>query len=66
MQYFRNISEKELQETDEYLYKKYNLKISVVSQEEEAALTAYGCYSNTETITEIFVFSLEAEVQQNY
>lgn len=53
---FRNISEKELQEIDEYLYKKYNLKISVVSQEEEAALTAYGCYSNTDYNGNICVF----------
>ncbi len=53
---FRNISEKELQEINEYLYKKYNLKISVVSQEEEASLTAYGCYSNTDYNGNICVF----------
>lgn len=53
---FRNISEKELQEINEYLYKKYSLKISVVSQEEEAALTAYGCYSNNDYSGNICVF----------
>lgn len=53
---FRNISEKELQEINEYLDKKYNLKISVVSQEEEAALTAYGCYSNIDYSGNICVF----------
>lgn len=53
---FRNISEKELQEINEYLDKKYNLKISVVSQEEEAALTAYGCYSNIDYDGNICVF----------
>lgn len=53
---FRNITEKELQEINEILYKKYSLKISVVSQEEEAALTAYGCYSNNNYNGNICVF----------
>ncbi len=53
---FRNISEEELEEINNHLYKKYNLKISVVSQEEEAALTAYGCYSNIDYTRNICVF----------
>lgn len=53
---FRNISEKELQEINDYLYQKYNLKITVVEQEEEAALTAFGCYSNINYNGNICVF----------
>ncbi len=43
---FRNISEHELQEINEELKNKYNLQIEVVSQEDEAMLTANGCYKN--------------------
>ncbi|MCI8290957.1 MAG: hypothetical protein HFJ25_01695 [Clostridia bacterium] len=43
---FRSISEDELNEINDYLYNKFDLKISVVSQEEEASLTAFGCYSD--------------------
>jgi len=53
---FRNISEEELEEINNHLYKKYNLKVSVVSQEEEAALTAYGCYSDNDYDRNICVF----------
>ena len=41
---FRNIKDNELYEINKLLNSKYNLKIKVVSQDEEALLTAYGCY----------------------
>ncbi len=53
---FRNISVQELEEINNTLYNKYNLKIQVVSQEEEAYYTALGCYSNIEYDTNICVF----------
>ena len=43
---FRNISVEELNEINEKVYKECNLKIEVVTQEDEAYYTAYGCYSN--------------------
>lgn len=45
---FRNITKKELNEINNKLYEKFNLKIKVVSQEEEANYTALGCYDNIE------------------
>lgn len=53
---FRNISEKELNEINEKLYNKFNLKIQVVSQEDEANYTALGCYNNVEYNGNICVF----------
>lgn len=53
---FRIISKKELEEINDYLINKFNLKISVVSQEEEALLTAYGCYSNVDYNGNICIF----------
>lgn len=53
---FRSISEVELNEINDYLYNKFSLKISVVSQEEEANLTAYGCYSDIDFEGNICVF----------
>ena len=52
---FRNISE-ELNEINEKLYNKFNLKIQVVSQEDEANYTALGCYNNVEYNGNICVF----------
>ena len=45
---FRNISKEELNEINKKLYNKFNLKIQVVSQEDEANYTALGCYNNIE------------------
>lgn len=53
---FRSLSEYELNEINDYLYNKFNLKISVVSQEEEASLTALGCYSDIEFDGNVCVF----------
>lgn len=53
---FRNITEIELQEVNEILYSKFNLKITVVSQNEEAQLTAFGCYSDINYDGNICVF----------
>ncbi len=43
---FRNISDIELEQINDTLKDKFNLIIEVVSQEEEATLTAMGCYQN--------------------
>lgn len=43
---FRNISIQELDEINKQFISKYNLKIEVVSQEDEAKLTANGCFEN--------------------
>lgn len=53
---FRNISVKELKEINELLNKKFGFKMIVVSQEEEASLTAYGCYNNIDFSGNICVF----------
>jgi len=45
---FRSITKEELDEINRSIYDKYQLKIEVVSQEEEAYYTASGCYSNIE------------------
>ncbi len=41
---FRKISKEELEDINHILYDKYQLKIEVVSQEDEAYYTAFGCY----------------------
>jgi len=43
---FRTITNEELSEINKTLKEKFNLKINVVSQADEALLTAYGCYNN--------------------
>ena len=43
---FRNITKEELEEINKEIEKRFNLKIEVVSQEDEAKYTAIGCYSN--------------------
>lgn len=53
---FRNISEHELADINNILNEKYNLKIEVVSQEDEAYYTAIGCYSDIEYDKNICVF----------
>jgi hypothetical protein len=53
---FRNISIEELNEFNEKLKDKFNLKLIVVSQEEEAMLTAYGCYNNIDYKGNICIF----------
>ena len=53
---FRNISKEELEEINNTLLDKYNLKIEVVSQEDEAYYTALGCYNDIDYDKNICVF----------
>lgn len=53
---FRNISKQELDEINNKLNEKFNLKIQVVSQEDEANYTALGCYNNIDYNGNICVF----------
>lgn len=53
---FRNISSKELNEINDIIYSKYELKIKVVSQEDEAYYTALGCYSDIDYDKNICIF----------
>ena len=53
---FRNISDKELDEINQSIYKKYKIKIEVVSQEDEAKYTALGCYSKIDYDDNICIF----------
>ena len=53
---FRNISKDELEEINNTLLDKYNLKIEVVSQEDEAYYTALGCYNDIDYDKNICVF----------
>lgn len=53
---FRNISKEELEDINNALYEKYKLKIEVVSQEDEAYYTAFGCYSEIDYNENICVF----------
>ncbi len=53
---FRNISKEELEDINKILYDKYKLKIEVVSQEDEAYYTAFGCYSEIDYDKNICVF----------
>ncbi|MCI8964904.1 MAG: hypothetical protein HFJ43_00885 [Clostridia bacterium] len=53
---FRNISLKELEDINNILYNKYNLKIEVVTQEDEAHYTALGCYNDINYNKNICVF----------
>lgn len=53
---FRNISTEELASVNEKLYRAFNLKLEVVSQEEEAKYTALGCYGNIDYKGSICIF----------
>ena len=53
---FRSISEEELEEVNDKVYKECKLKITVVSQEEEAYYTALGCYANIDYDGNICIF----------
>ena len=53
---FRNISSNELNEINDKVYKECGIKIEVVSQEDEAYYTAYGCYSNIDYNGNICIF----------
>jgi len=53
---FRSITNEQLQEINKKIYNKFNLKIEVVSQEDEAKFTALGCYSNVEYNGNICIF----------
>lgn len=53
---FRTIENDELTSINEILLSKYNLKITVVSQEEEAEYTALGCYKNLSYQERICIF----------
>ena len=53
---FRNISDIELNNINKKLIEKYNLKIEVVTQEEEAMYTALGCYSNIDYKGNLCIF----------
>lgn len=53
---FRNIKKEELDDINVRLKDKFNVTIEVVSQEDEAALTALGCYSNIDHNENICVF----------
>ena len=53
---FRNIKKMELEQINNSLKDKFNLIIEVVSQEEEAILTAKGCYQNINYDKPICIF----------
>ncbi len=53
---FRNISKEEIDEINKKLDDKFNLTIQVVSQEDEANYTAFGCYNNIEYDGNIGIF----------
>ena len=53
---FRNITKGELEEINKELKEKFNLKIEVVSQEDEAKYTALGCYNNINCDDNICIF----------
>lgn len=53
---FRNISKEELNEINKKLDDKFGLKVQVVSQEDEANYTAFGCYNNIEYNDNICIF----------
>lgn len=53
---FRNISKEELDEINLLLTTKYNLTIDVVTQNDEALLTGYGCYCDIEYNGNICIF----------
>lgn len=53
---FRNLKSKELAKINNELEERFNLKIEVVSQENEAKYTALGCYNNLPYSKNICIF----------
>lgn len=53
---FRNIAQEELDNINQNLINKFNLKIEVVSQEDEALYTAEGCFNNMDYNGNICIF----------
>ena len=53
---FRNITKEELEEINKIVNEKYDVEIEVVSQEDEALLTAFGCYNDIDYDKNICVF----------
>ena len=53
---FRNISKEELNEINRKINEKYNLKIEIISQEDESYYTALGCYNDIEYDGNICIF----------
>lgn len=53
---FRNIKKEELEEINTKLSNKYNIKIQVVTQDDEANYTALGCYDSIDYDKNICVF----------
>ncbi len=53
---FRNLSDEELEEINNTMDIKYGIKINVISQKDEAILTALGCYGNIDFDENICVF----------
>ncbi len=53
---FRNMSDAALEQINATLKKKFNLVIEVVSQEDEAILTAKGCYQNIQYDNNLCIF----------
>lgn len=53
---FRSITKEELDEVNKQLNERLNITMNVVSQEDEALLTSYGCYSDIQYNGNICVF----------
>lgn len=53
---FRKLTKEELDEINNNIEKEFGVKIEVVSQEEEALLTAYGCYNDIDYNGRICIF----------
>ena len=53
---FRNITKDEFDKINDIIYNKFNLKIELVSQEDEAYYTALGCYSNIDYRDNMCIF----------
>ena len=53
---FRNIKENELDDINSKLKSKFNVQIEVVSQDDEAYYTAFGCYNNINYDGNVCVF----------
>ncbi len=53
---FRKISAQELQAINNELFAKYQVKIQVVSQDNEALYTAYGCYGDISYPKDLCIF----------
>jgi hypothetical protein len=53
---FRNISDAELSQINRQIKERFNAEITVVSQKDEAFLTAYGCYGGVNYAGNIGIF----------